>query len=230
MERARVRSASLALALLLASGSLPSSAAGAPPRIDSQPVDRFAPPTVPGIGEADRLRLEAGETVVRELPPSDGAGLGVLVMGLITAPPDQVWVVMSDCEAQDEFLPRILHAAVRDRDGDDHTCELVVDLPFPMEDVRTATRHHLRRLPDGGYQRHWELLPGDWGYLRDSGSWTVHPYTGGRRSLLVNRLDLLPRSSIPEWILRAAHVRHAPETFAAIRARVGRVSVAPTQE
>lgn len=220
----------LALALLLACAPLRSAAAEAPARIDAEPVDRFAPLTAPVLGDDDRSRLEAGETVVRDLAPSDGQGIGVLVMGLMKAPPDQVWTVMSDCEAQDEFLPRIVYAAVRDRYGNDHTCVLVVDLPFPMEDLRAATRHHVRRLPDGGYQRYWELLPGDWGYHRNSGSWTVHPSADGRRSLLVNRLDLLPKSSVPEWILRAAHVRQAPETFDAIRARVREASAAPTQE
>src|SRR5262249_27419377 len=153
-------------------------------------------------------------------PPSDGAGIGVLVMGLVEAPPDRVWKVMADCEEQDEFMPRILHSAVKDRDGDSHTCELVVDLPFPLEDARTETRQHVRRLPDGGYQRSWELLPGDWSYRRDRGSWSVHPYAAGNSSLLVQRLDLLLKAAVPEWILRAAHTRQAPATFEAIRARV----------
>jgi len=212
------------------SGSLQSRAAEPLPRTDSKPVDRFAPIAAPVLGEDDRSRLEAGETLVLDLPPSDGKGIGVLVMGLIAAPPDQVWRVMSDCDAQDEFLPRILHAEVRDRDGDDHTCDLVVDVPFPLEDLRTATRHHVRRLPDGGYQRYWALLPGDWSYHRNMGSWTVNPFADGRRSLLVNRLDLLPKSSIPEWILRAAHTQQAPETFDAIRARVAEGSAPPMQD
>jgi hypothetical protein len=209
----------LALVLLLASGSLRSSAA-APPHSDSGPADRFAPLRAPVLGDDDRSHLEAGGVVVRDLPPGDGEGIGVLVMGLVEAAPDQVWMVMSDCEHQDEFLPRIAYAAVRDRDGADHTCELVFDLPFPLDDIRAATRQHVRRLPDGGYQRYWELLPGDWGYRRDNGSWTVHPYADGRRSLLVNRMDLLPKSALPGWLLRAAQSRQAPATFDAIRARV----------
>lgn len=210
----------LTLALLLACEALPASAAGSLPPPDSAPAERFAPLTEPALEDADRAHLEAGEVLVRDLPPSEARGIGVVVMGLVEAPPDEVWKVMADCEDQDEFLPRISYAAVRDRQGDDHTCELVVDLPFPMDDARTVTRHHVRRLPDGGYQRWWKLLPGEQAYLRDNGSWTVHPYADGSRSLLVNRLDLLPKSGIPEWILSAAHARQAPATFEAIRARV----------
>jgi hypothetical protein len=50
----------------------------------------------------------------------------------------------------------------------------------------------------------------------------VHPY--GTGSLLVNRLDLLPKSVIPVWVLRGAHDRQAPDSFEAIRARVRLVS------
>jgi len=210
----------LALALLLA---------GAPPRVSgaeasdpgvAPPTDRFAPLTPPVLADGERQRLEAGGVVVRNLAPSDGGGIAVVVMGLVDAAPEQVWAVMADCGHQAEFLPRVRHAAVFDRDGDEHTCELVVSLPFPLEDSHTRTRNHVRRLPDGGYQRYWELLPGKWSYLRDNGSWTVHPYAEGRRSLLIHRLELLPRSAIPEWIVRAAQVRQAPAAFDAIRARV----------
>lgn len=210
----------LVLALLLATGSTRSSPAEAPPPADSESVDRFAPLTAPVLEADERSRLAAGEVVVRGLPPSDADGIGVIVLGLVDAPPDQVWQVMSDCEEQDEFMPRITYAAVRDRDGDNHTCDLVVDLPYPAEDARAATRHHVSRLPDGGYQRRWELAPGDSSYHRNSGSWSVHPYADGRSSMLVNRIDLLPKSAVPVWILRAANARQAPASFDAIRKRV----------
>jgi hypothetical protein len=217
--------ARLALALLLATGASGISLADAPPPVDPEPVapewdGPFAPPAPPPFVGDDQTRLDAGEVVVRDLPPTEKDGIGMLLMGVIDATPDQVWAVMADCEEQDEFIPRIVHAAVRDRDGTSHTCDLVVDVPFPMGDLRTGTRHHVRRLPDGGYQRRWDLLPGEWDYLRNSGSWTVHPYQGGRRSLLIGRMDLLPKSVVPFWILRAAQVDQAPETFSAIRARV----------
>jgi hypothetical protein len=210
----------LAFALLLAIGLPRSSWADAPPAVELEWADRYAPLAPPALEPGERRRLEAGAIVTRDLPPSDPAGIGVLVIGLVDATPAQVWSVMSDCEEQDEFLPRITHAAVRDRDADSHTCDLVVDLPLPLGELRSATRHRVRRLPDGGHQRSWDLLPGDWGYLRNSGSWSVYAYAAGRRSLLVNCLDLLPKSAVPVWILRAAQTRQAPATFDAIRARV----------
>ncbi len=212
--------ARLAFALLLSLGLPRICLAEAPASADPGWAERFAPPAKPALDEGDRTRLDGGEVVVRDLSPTEADGIGVLLMGLVDATPDQVWAVMADCEQQDEFIPRIRYAAVRDRDGDSHTCDLVVDLPAPLGDLRTATRHHVRRLPDGGHQRRWDLLPGDWDYLHNSGSWTVHPYQDARRSLLVGRMDLLPKSVLPVWILRGAQARQAPETFAAIRARV----------
>jgi hypothetical protein len=215
----RSRFARLVVPLMLAAG-LPRIAHGdeLPPAPELD--DRFAPLAAPVLEAVDRERLEAGEVVVRDLPPTEPEGIGMLLMGVVDAPPNQVWAVMADCEEQDEFIPRIRHASVRDRDGDSHTCDLVVDVPFPLGDLRTATRHRVRRLPDGGHQRRWDLLPGDWDYVRNSGSWTVHPHDSGRRSLLIGRMDLLPKSVVPFWILHAAQVNQAPQTFGAIRARV----------
>jgi hypothetical protein len=218
------RFARLALALLLAAAFPDLSSAKAPLPAKPNWDDLYAPLAPPQFTEDDRARIDAGEVVVRDLPPTEPAGVGILLMGVVEATPDQVWAVMCDCEAQDEFIPRIRSARVRDRDGDSHTCDLVVELPFPLGDLRTATRHHVRRLPDGGRQRRWDLLPGDWDYVRNSGSWTVHPYQGGMRSLLVGRMDLLPKSVIPTWILQGAQIRQAPETFSAIRARVRQLS------
>jgi hypothetical protein len=221
--RSRSARLALALAVALASGLARASLGDESPPDDREWSDRFAPDEPPAFAEEERSRLEAGEVLVVDLPPTEPDGIGMLLAGVVDAPPDRVWAVMADCEEQDEFIPRIRYAAVRDRDGNSHTCDLVVDLPFPLSDLRTASRHHVRRLPDGGHQRRWELLPGDWDYRRNSGSWTVHPYQGGRRSLLIGRMDLLPKSVIPFWILHEAQVRQAPETFTAIRARVRQV-------
>ena len=179
----------------------------------------IAPSEPPALDASERDELDTGGVVVRELPGSEGEGIAVLVVGLVEAPPGAVWAVMADCEEQDEFLPRISHAAVRDRDGDQHTCDLVVDLPFPFEDAKAATRHRVRRLPDGGYQRSWRLAAGDWSYERHDGSWTVHPYAGGR-ALLVNRMHLQPKTVLPLWFVRTAQAQQAPASFDAIRARV----------
>jgi len=47
----------------------------------------------------------------------------------------------------------------------------------------------------------------------------VHPF-GGERSLLVSRMDLLPKTRFPAWILRAAQNRQAPASYEAIRQRL----------
>jgi hypothetical protein len=205
---------------LLAVASLRGSLARAEAPIGSDWEARFAPLAAPELAVGERSQLAAGEIVLRYLAPSDAAGLASLVMAVIDATPAQVWAVMADCDEQDEYMPRIASAAVRDRAGDDHTCDLVIDLPFPADDARSTTRQHVRRLPDGGYQRRWELAPGPSSYERYGGSWSVHPVAQGQRSLLVNRVDLVPKSSLPLWMLRAVYRQEAPAGFEAIRVRV----------
>ncbi|MGH0032389.1 MAG: SRPBCC family protein [Myxococcota bacterium] len=185
----------------------------------AEPAGRFAPLLPPPLGAGERVELEEDGLLIRPLDPSHADGLAVEMMALVDAAPARVWSVIRDCEGQDEYLPRVTRAEVRDREGDAHTCELVIDLPFPLDDSRAASRNHARRLPDGGYQRHWTLAPGEWSYEHSDGSWTVHPWDDDR-SLLVNRMDLLPRSILPVWLLRAAQARQAPATFDAIRERV----------
>ena len=209
----------LALGLALAAPLAAAAESEAPaPAIEI--TARYAPSQAPTLSSDERARLAHGEVVVREMQASDSDGIGMLVMAVVDAPPERVWQVMADCDAYEEFVPRVSHARVRDRDGAFHTCELVVDLPMPLGDQITETRQQTRRLPDGAYQRLWTLLPGDWSYHRNDGSWTAHPHGEGAQSLLVNRMDARPKSSVPLWILRAAQVRQAPETFLAIRKRV----------
>lgn len=213
----------LALALLLATAAAAPAVGEAGGDPEPAWVDGFAPRSAPPLDEADLARLEDGEVLVRDLPTSDGEGIGVALVGLVDAPPERVWEVMADCDAQDEFLPRITHAEVRDRDGDAHTCELVLDMPFPMDDARTTTRQHVRRLPDGGYQRRWALSEESASYRRNRGSWSVHPHPDGR-TLLVSRMELVPKFAVPLWLMRAAQHRQAPRTIEAIRERVRAVA------
>jgi hypothetical protein len=210
----------LVFAALLAVGSLRSAPAQADPPGGADWEVRVAPLAAPELAAVERSQLAAGEIVLRELAPSDAAGVASLVMAVVDASPAQVWRVMADCDEQDEYMPRIASAAVRDRAGDDHTCDLVIDLPFPADDARSTTRQHVRRLPDGGYQRLWQLAPGPSSYERYSGSWSVHPFAPGERALLVNRMDVVPKSLLPRWLLSAVYRREAPAGFEAIRVRV----------
>jgi hypothetical protein len=212
--------ARILLSAALCCRSLSSSADDSKAEPEPAITDRFAPALPAVLDDSDTSKLEAGEILVRDLAPEQGDGIGLLSLGLVDATPERVFGVLSSCEDQDEYMPRVLFSAVRDRVGDSHTCELVVDLPRPFDDIHTVTRHRVRRLPDGGYQRYWKLVPGPWSYLRDTGSWSVHPYAGGMRSLLINRVDLLLKSQLPDWLVRAAQTRQAPASFEAIRARV----------
>ncbi len=209
---------------LIAAAALAAVAPAGGADLAADATDPFAPTAPPELAADERARLETGEVVIRRLEPSDGRGIGLLAMGLVDAPPDAVWAVMRSCDDQDEYMPRVAYAAERDRDGAACTCDLVFDMPYPIDDWRSETRQRERRLPDGGWQRSWHLASRDGSYERNHGSWSVRPYAPGggdaTRTLLVTRMDLLPKAPLPAWILRAAQTRQAPATFDAIRARV----------
>ena len=75
------------------------SSVAAEPALDAIDIaERFAPLRPPTLSAEERSRLAAGEILVRELPPSDEDGLGVVSIGVVEATPEAVWRVMADCE------------------------------------------------------------------------------------------------------------------------------------
>lgn len=160
-----------------------------------------------------------GEVVYIEQSPAGGAGVALTACSVLDASAADVWPVLRDCELYQEFLPGVTRSGVRDRRGDTALCDALIDLPFPLGELRSVERVRERGLPDGGFERRWSLESGT--YRRLEGSWTVLPWNGEeQRALLVYQLDMDPDTVVPDFALRRAQSATAPEVFAAISGRV----------
>ncbi len=178
-----------------------------------------------------QARLERGEVVVTQIPPTDGTGYAYRSSAVVDAPPSMLWEVMRACDDIDEYMPRMLHAEERDHTPNSYICDTEIELPFPLANRTNSARSVLEKLPGGIFRRRWTLVDNADDYLRNNGSWTIYPWYSGEdteprpgrsplRSLLVHKMDAWLKTSLPEVVIDMAQQREAPAAFQAIRRRV----------
>lgn len=191
---------------------------------DSPPLS-FAARGVEQCRENGR-KLHAGEVVYIEQKPTAGEGVALTACGVIDAPPAEVWPVLRGCESYEDFLPGVERSALRSRNGDEALCEALIDLPFPLGELRSVERVTETNLPGGGFERRWSLESGS--YQRLEGSWTLRPWGPNAQSTLaVYQLDMAPDTVIPDFLLRKAQSSTSRALFAAVQERVRRCAEAP---
>lgn len=152
----------------------------------------------------------------------------VKAVGQVDAPPARVFAVVTDYEHQVGNMPYVEKARVFSR-----TTLAVVfwaQANFPLVSRRDwVLRTRLQPdLPGGIYRASWEPAqvpqappPAD-GVVRlrvNSGSWTLSPLDGGKRTLAIYQLLTDPAGSIPAFIANRANTTALPELFARVRSR-----------
>ena len=173
-----------------------------------------APPL--GLGEVEQL--ERGDLV--PLPLSgEGSDLAKRFAALIDAEPTHVWSTVRNCEHYDEFMPRMKHSAQQSREGNTTLCRFEVSLPFPLSNLHSEVRSVEQQLPDGGFERSWSLVRGDYAY--NQGSWTLLPWgTDGAHTLAIYEIDLKPNLLVPDFLVQRLQRRTLSDMFDALRRRV----------
>jgi ribosome-associated toxin RatA of RatAB toxin-antitoxin module len=172
----------------------------------------------PALDADDRKKLEEGEVLVQSRKPTDDEGVAARAIAVIDAPPEKVWPVVRDCAHYHEFMPRTKESRLVREEGEVTVCEVEISMPFPLSNLKAATRAVNRPLPEGGFERSWTLLEGT--YSRNNGSWVLYPWGDGSRTLAVYEIDANPDISIPDAILRSAQTGTLPDVMEAIRKRV----------
>lgn len=152
----------------------------------------------------------------------------VRAVGEVDAPPAKVFEVVSDYEHQSEHLPYMKAQKVFSRTQDEVTFWALAD--FPLVSMRDwVLRSKLERnLPGGVYRVSWEPAtvkeaapPAD-GVVRlsvNTGSWTLEPLDGGKRTRATYALFTDPGGSIPSFLANKANTTALPELFEAVRKR-----------
>ena len=163
-------------------------------------------------------RLERGEVIVNTRARRGHSVPEVRAVGLVRATPAKVWEIISRCQDYVRTMPRTVSSEELSRRGSRIRCRIVVDMPFPIEDLVSVTNVVHSEEPDGGYKREWTLHEGDFRVNR--GSWTLRPNAGGQHTLLVYKFLSIPNVEIPAVVRQLAQQKAIPNIYEKIRQQV----------
>ncbi|MCC6763154.1 MAG: SRPBCC family protein [Deltaproteobacteria bacterium] len=209
-------------AAVLAATFLPAGTAAASPAAvaascvacgERGPVSRRA------LSEDAWRAIADGEVVtssIREPSPDETARASVEVTGLVLHPPDHVWAVLTDFEAQARWQPGIEETRVVRTEGD----RIWVDerLRFFLVGVRYRMIYRLE--PEVG-SISWtvdETTPHDIGAT--SGAWMLEPTAGRRSTLLTYRAAIDTGRRVPTFIASFLLQHSLPKLIVGLRAEV----------
>lgn len=163
---------------------------------------------------------------VREKPGIDVKE--VKAVGEVDAAPEKVFAVVTDYEHQVGNMPYVQDQAVFTRSESEAVFWAVADFPF-VSRRDWIVRSKFDKNVDGGIWRaSWvptevkDVPPPESGVVRlkvNTGSWTLAPLDGGKRTLATYQLLTDPGGSIPTFIANKANTTALPELFARVRKR-----------
>jgi len=181
-----------------------------------------APPSVEDLqlSPPELERLEQGDVLVEQREPKGEGGVALQALGVVDAPPAEVWPAIRDCEDYDQFLPNTVESELLGRRDGSARCRAVIDLPWPFGELRSVVTTREGPLPGGGFRRRWSLVEGS--YERLEGRWTLRPWGArGDATLAIYEVDFDPALPIPDFVLRRTQRGTASSVLRSIRERVG---------
>ncbi|SRR5216683_3216420 len=152
----------------------------------------------------------------------------VKAVGQIDAPPEKVFQIVTDYEHQVGNMPYVQDQAVFTRTDAEVKLWAVADFPMVSRRDWVVRTKLEKNLPGGIFRASWEptvikdVPPPEDGVIRvqvNTGSWTLEPIDGGKRTLGTYQLLTDPGGSIPKFIANRANTTALPELFARVRKR-----------
>ena len=150
----------------------------------------------------------------------------VRAVGQVDAPPARVFEVVSDYEHQVGRMPYVEKGRVFSRTDSEVTLWAQADFPMVSRRDWVLASKLEKNLPGGVWRVSWEpkdvkeAPPAADGVVRlkvNTGSWTLEPLDGGKRTLATYQLLTDPGGSIPTFIANKANTTALPELFARVR-------------
>jgi hypothetical protein len=184
-------------------------------------ISLAAPPKENEVPKSDDLKeMLEGETIVRTQKVSGYDQPMLTAQGVFNCAPQALWNIVKDCKKYPKTMQMILSAKELSSKGHEFRCEVVVDLPWPMDDLRSVSdAKHLEKAPLF-YQRTWSFVEGD--YLTNQGSWTLVGLENGTKTWAYYEVLAIPKNSIPDFLKEAAQKSKIPSLFDHLRKQVER--------
>ncbi len=162
------------------------------------------------LGGSEAIAIDPDAVEVRASAVKGSDMPKITAKAVLSQPPAKVWGIISDCAKYKGRMPRVAAAKELKKEGNKHTCEVTVEVPFPFSNLTAVTEAVHEEGPDG-MSRRWKLVRGD--YKRNEGSWEIKPVEGGKKSLVTYSLHVEPNTSLPASILEAAQKKAIPDMF-----------------
>ena len=143
----------------------------------------------------------------------------IYAYAIIDAPPERLWKIISDCSTYHKTMPSIeksRYLKALSPPGKIR-CELVVNLPWPMDDLRSVT-DAVHTIKASHYKRQWTLVEGD--YRLNNGSWKLTAIDRGSKTFIEYKVHVEPKTSVPDFIKRAAQKSKIPDLIDHLRESV----------
>lgn len=145
-----------------------------------------------------------------------GSGTPKIVMtATLDVPPRKVWAIIGDCSKYKGRLPRVKAAKLLKHEGNKFTCEVTIEMPFPLSDL-TAVTEAVHEESDKLMARRWKLVRGD--YKTNEGSWVIKPADAeGKTSFVTYTVHAEPNTMVPAAIRELAQKKTLPDLMARVR-------------
>lgn len=127
-----------------------------------------------------RAKLDEGDTYL-SFSPVEGTELKhAQIFGVIDAPIDRVWKVVTDYEQYEDFMPLLIHSQVKWTRGNIAKLEMIFGLPAviqPRYNITVAMVHYPQK-----YRVEWVYISGD--IVDTFGSWNLRPFGENRTEVV----------------------------------------------
>ena len=161
--------------------------------------------------EADMLE---GDVRVRVVDVKGSPMPKVTAEGIIKAKIQDLWGVIADCANYKNVLDNVMASEVLGMFKGKKRCEMVLDLPWPVSNLRSVVDVTLIKRPDGSRVRTWVLVEGD--YHRNEGGWLLTPRPDGFTSVKYH-VHVETKISLPDFVQRIAQKSKIPGLFENLR-------------
>lgn len=167
--------------------------------------------------EALSKKLASGSIVVQTMKVK-GASLPMFtVMGVVDAPVDTVWKLVSNCDGYAGMMPRVETSKTIKRKGKTTTCQVRVDLPFPLGHLDSTTKNTAMKADAGTHRMSWRMTKGD--YKKNQGDWELTRFgkKGSGKTLIIYNALVVPKLAVPNSMLKSGQKRELPGVIRGIR-------------
>ena len=163
-------------------------------------------------------RLDKGELITSKKKVAGSEFPETIGMMVIDAPARAIWPVLDRCSDYKRTMQRVKKSKEIWRKGSKVRCEVVIDMPSPLDDLRTVTDAVHTVIPGKKWVRAWNMVEGD--FKTNRGSWTLVPFDAeGSRTLVIYKVHAVPKTAVPDMVIRLAQKKALPKALEHLRSR-----------